>query len=518
MDALSTRLHYVQMAFADPDTWGYLAPALSQLSGSGFQSVFGRTFVYPLFVTLILGLTKSFTVLAIAQEITTFVAAGLLGAILFQSSSAATPLDVKGVVYKILSVLFMWLYIQATPSLFYERLVRPEAISPVFMALLLYCIFIYYRNLSAGQPGSRPFFLICLLNALLYFLKPNWGLALLSPLVVFGTGLAYEKISLRKSAVCLCVFLFTLLLFYVPQQIISGHNRDQFAEVFLPRLLFTSHADGVQQEIEKDIQTGDSPFDINLLKDVNDMLIKCLHGTREVHGQLTYPTFTFNPDIIMWSEAGLASTGVKLLSPTQQKEFYFHYFVKYITSQPRRYLKKIIVQLGIYYAPFAPQYKIPCGWHEGALIGLSLFSLSDYAQTPWATVPSYVAWVQRQEDLRDVRGFVFPCYEATFRVLNILYWPVLLLVCIGCSARALLARYGRISRPKDDNILPLLLVSTFVICFLIDFSTAVLHSLDILRYVEFHFVLTLFLEISALGLLFSLLADLVRQRRFRVQR
>ena len=53
---------------ADPDTWGYLAPALQKLTGSGFGHE-GRNFVYPGFLFLLLRLFGDFRAITITQHL-----------------------------------------------------------------------------------------------------------------------------------------------------------------------------------------------------------------------------------------------------------------------------------------------------------------------------------------------------------------------------------------------------------------------------------------------------------------
>lgn len=53
---------------ADPDTWGYLSPAVSKLIGQGFTHS-GRNFVYPGFLCVLLRAAGDFRVIAVAQHL-----------------------------------------------------------------------------------------------------------------------------------------------------------------------------------------------------------------------------------------------------------------------------------------------------------------------------------------------------------------------------------------------------------------------------------------------------------------
>ena len=53
---------------SDPDTWGYLNPGLSKISGGGFQQTHGRGIAYPIFLFGVLAATKSFFAIPFFQH------------------------------------------------------------------------------------------------------------------------------------------------------------------------------------------------------------------------------------------------------------------------------------------------------------------------------------------------------------------------------------------------------------------------------------------------------------------
>src|SRR6516225_3905175 len=54
------RMVWPAVPLADPDTWGYINPSLSWLSGFGFVQAGGRDWLYPALVALFLKTTGSF--------------------------------------------------------------------------------------------------------------------------------------------------------------------------------------------------------------------------------------------------------------------------------------------------------------------------------------------------------------------------------------------------------------------------------------------------------------------------
>jgi hypothetical protein len=75
---------------ADPDTWGYLNPALSWLSGTGFVQAGGRDWLYPALVALFLKTTGSFTGIVTWQKCISLLS-GMLMAITWRCWTSMLP-------------------------------------------------------------------------------------------------------------------------------------------------------------------------------------------------------------------------------------------------------------------------------------------------------------------------------------------------------------------------------------------------------------------------------------------
>ncbi len=63
---------------ADPDTWGYLSPALRELTGGAFGHTSGRNFLYPGFLYLLLRAFGDFRAITVAQHFLGLLAGGVL--------------------------------------------------------------------------------------------------------------------------------------------------------------------------------------------------------------------------------------------------------------------------------------------------------------------------------------------------------------------------------------------------------------------------------------------------------
>src|SRR5881392_4342564 len=62
---------------ADPDTWGYLSPALRKLTGAPFGHTSGRNFLHPGFLYVVLRCFGDFPAIGIVQHLAGLAAGGL---------------------------------------------------------------------------------------------------------------------------------------------------------------------------------------------------------------------------------------------------------------------------------------------------------------------------------------------------------------------------------------------------------------------------------------------------------
>src|SRR6201982_867967 len=65
---LIVRHGFPDIPFADGDTWGYLHPALSWLSGLGFHQTYGRDWLYPALLAGILKFSGDFCAITYVQR------------------------------------------------------------------------------------------------------------------------------------------------------------------------------------------------------------------------------------------------------------------------------------------------------------------------------------------------------------------------------------------------------------------------------------------------------------------
>jgi hypothetical protein len=195
-----------------PDSWGYLNPVLSWLSGAGFQQAYGREWLYPAILASSVKISGSFESIVSLQH-----SLGLLGAPLLWLgvrvwlSIFVNRSELCHGVGVILGAIAAFVYVLSTTQIQLELTIAPEGVLAPFVLLTLISALAYFkarwlsrRTWSAVVFGTSTL-LLCYCVTLL---RPSWTLALLPTAALFLVGLfGHTKRSLRFAPVVVAILL-----------------------------------------------------------------------------------------------------------------------------------------------------------------------------------------------------------------------------------------------------------------------------------------------------------------------
>ncbi|MCF8122400.1 MAG: hypothetical protein K9K34_08270 [Desulfarculaceae bacterium] len=499
-----------------PDGWGYLLPALRWIKDGTLETIYGRAFGYPLFLAVVLQATKSFLMLGIVQK-----ALNVLGGLLILSVMAdITRQNSVGKIKLMLSWLFalgfIWLYLGSPTILWYGHYIQPEAIAPFIMALFIYFAWLAARKLVYGESFVLPAFLLALISVAAYFHKPNWGFAVMSPIILFLLLKTVCNAKLIKPA---ALYLLLLALLFAPpllwQKYLSRH--DPAAVTFAPKTLFTWHLGGIKGLLEHDLKAEHPPFDLALLGSVNEMIDRqfALDRSRNIW----YPSLGYNPDEIFYSPSGYSSVALlNKLSPQAQKDFFMHYFYRYALTSPGTYLEKILGQLAIFYRWNPPLYGLR-GYDEFGDVKAVLQAAGGNINCNEDALPflrEYLKALRQKIDGQAMFTFqVSPFKKVVYGALRFTYYPLMLAVLGLLCLLGYIKRHGKGDLSPAGLLLAVLSLTCFGAAFLADLTAAAVHSLDVKRYFEYHYTLTLTSQWLGMSALAWSLLDWVRLRKIR---
>jgi len=350
--ALLFRFELPQQPFIDSDVGGYLEPALLQLTHGHFVHVEGRSFVYPGFIYLILRVFRDFRAVAILQHLLGMAAGGVLLVCWNCARTLMRRAIIPAGIYRLFGIPVAALFLFNTSVIRFEHLIRPEAIFPFFAALnMLFNIqFIRHRYVEVSYRASFLYGSANLFNAcLLFFLKPSFYLGVaFSTLPIWVSLFDRKEPFNRKFALigvpALCIALFLIL----PEKSIS--DRDDLSRTFLPTSLFVIHADIICDQISRDLRDdAKTPYQKQFLEQT-DALLEREIGLSQQTGR--YTSLGFDPDYLMYEDSFDQKFQALLGSEGRSENrirFYYYYFCRAWTHQPGRMLTKVFRQLSILY-------------------------------------------------------------------------------------------------------------------------------------------------------------------------
>ncbi|MBV8816136.1 MAG: hypothetical protein JO271_16720, partial [Verrucomicrobia bacterium] len=237
----------------NPDSWGYLKPALSWLSGAGFQETYGRNWLYSALLASVVRLSGNFRSIVSLQHFL-----GLLGAPLLWLtvrvwlSIFPKRSDLCHGVAVILAAMAAFAYVLSTTQIQFELTVGPEGVLAFFLLLTLIAVLVYFRarwlscqTWPAVVSGGAS---LCLCYLVMQ-LKPSWTLSLVpvSTLLLAGTVGRTQR-ALRFVPASAAIFLAGAMMI-LPQ--LLGFKHDLGARTLLPFNLVGIHAAQIVQNAER---------------------------------------------------------------------------------------------------------------------------------------------------------------------------------------------------------------------------------------------------------------------------
>jgi hypothetical protein len=311
-----------------PDSYGYLGPSLSALSGSGFSHVYGRGFVYPLVIygsLLAFGSLSGLIYLQAACYLATLV---MLIALLwlFRTTTLVTS---------ILSFLLTALYLAYAPLAIHTQAVMPEVFWS-FLAVLSTFALIVAQRIRGGVLFVVMMAVAIYANWANVLVKPQWLLAAafltLVWLAVLFTSRLRWKVTLLLAMATLVVTTLAL-----PERYLIAKYDVASSALFAPKSLFCNHADIIVRASE-----DDSSFWAGQPADFAGDIMTRLRATvaQGPHGWLL---LGLDGDMCMYGENNPEVLVRKQFTDDvpSMRAFYLSTFLRAVATEPLAYAGKI---------------------------------------------------------------------------------------------------------------------------------------------------------------------------------
>lgn len=295
--AVVLRCRIPHLPISDPDTWGYLAPAISWIDGMGFVQMHGRGWLYPAFVAVCLRI-GSFETLAIVQQILGIIS-GVFFIFAWQSwIKLLPPVRLVRAGSWLFLVAFLALFICNPQTILFEVQIRPEAIMNIVVFAQLYCVLRYVHARWRGG-SDREVMLFGAMGIVLAYaafeLKPSWALAVPITCLPMGFGLIkrWRPFLPGVASVALALVLMVVLL-WLPKKVFF--KTDVASKTFLPMVLFALHADLINADMHAHLKSASD-------KDKEFLTLFDQEFANAKNRDHNYETLGFDPDYLMFGSS-----------------------------------------------------------------------------------------------------------------------------------------------------------------------------------------------------------------------
>ena len=484
---------------ADPDTWWfYLSPALRKLIGGAFGYVpYGRYFVYPGFVYLLLRFFGDFRAITVVQHSLGLLAGGML-LLTWRRARVFVPNSrVRPAVHDTLGLFAAAIFLLASQPIRFEMQLRPEGISAFLISVNMYvviqfaaCFFVEGRRGASIAYGIAAVFSSILMASA----KPTFWFAsivVLLPVAMFffQRGLIWQKIALGGGAAVSAALLL------LPEHFL-GRN-DEASQTFLPTCLFAAHANLIRDQIGNDLRRGAKvPYPREWLAYVHSTL------SAEIEKSVAawpghFRTLGFDPLYLIYEKNSIVAQLRREFGGNVSAvcTFYWFYYGRIWQQRPLLVLKKIARQMTIFYAPICPAYS----WSKSPLTNEYNRSVTSLDIQPyrniWAAYLPAVDFMCRTELLaRSAPVVQQPVYmRKTFFILARTYLA-LLIIALALSAAVLLQKPLR----RRLGWLAALVLLAYLYNAAACLEVAVIESLDVRRFITVQMFLSLLAQFLAL--------------------
>lgn len=351
--AWKSRAGWPSLPLPDGDTWGYLSPSLTWLSGQGFRQMDGRDWFYPAMLALFLKTSGSFAGILSWQRSFGFGSAILMAAT-WRCWVALLPVGRWGrFLLSLAGALPIYVQLVNQQNILYESSIRPESVLPFFVYAQLLCVVLYCRY-RWQTPRPLTSLLLGVASILLAYvclvLKPSWYFAFGTTSLPVFAGLFGQALSwLVRLLTPVLGLVAALGIIWLPGKLLIV--RDSASRTLLPDALFCVHAQLIERLFTErlakmpDGDPGKAKLQ-TLLKVMDSELVNAANDPN------AYDKLGIDPDYLMHSPVFTAAIYEYAGNDRDKfRNFCFASYAGAVMHYPWAYTRKIFTQFGYFVFP-----------------------------------------------------------------------------------------------------------------------------------------------------------------------
>jgi hypothetical protein len=150
-------------------------------------------------------------------------------------------------------------------------------------------------------------------------------------------------------------------------------REDVWGRQFLPETLFSVHASMILDQMTRDLAgNAQVPFPRDVVQSAHDLLATDLLKAATITTPKAFPSLGYNPDYLMYDSFCVEFAKRTGWEPAALIRFYDYYYLRAVRRQPSAMLHKVLGQMRLFYCAKNPAYRL----------GQSLDVTDEYARTP----------------------------------------------------------------------------------------------------------------------------------------
>lgn len=332
--------------FAESDSWGYVGPAVLAGLDGDFPQVYGRNFLYPAFLRLVLAGSGDFAAITATQHLLGLVGVCFSWAAWWRLRCFLPPGRLPSLLYDAIGTVAIACYAFNDTLILHEHGLRPESL---FCAAG--CVMLWLTAQTATRPvGSRGFTTLAIVHsawlAVLYTIHPSFGFALLFGLVPLLGRIWRSSRSWRLRLLPLVVLPAAMFLAHAAESV-AYTRRDLMGRIFGTMTLFAFNADVGVQAIDAELRSSPTPpYPVDFLKECSRHIHEEIERT--ARDGRTMPTLHYNPDRLIYTDSVCALVHRHFQNDADEiRAFYLHYALRGMVRHPDLFLAKVARNLDV---------------------------------------------------------------------------------------------------------------------------------------------------------------------------
>jgi len=350
------RLRLPLTPFVDPDTWGYLSPAISKLSGLGFTHLL-RNYFYPAFLYLILRVFGDFRAISVVQHLLGLAAGGILLAIWRRIYCFTSEPRLPPALHFAIGLCLAFTYLSASEPTRFESGLRPEGVASFLIIInIFFIVEFWYRCFIQPKPDLPAMLgVLSVVSSIAVVLaKPSFAIAATGALLPVITAL-FCNFSPRRKLVLIGVCAPAAVLMILPAQLPT--RADPANQEFLPTQLFVIHADVICDQMAKDVQNDTvGPYRRDWLRKIQQLLTAELAEAKRTGYH--WRVLGFDANYLMYDDTSIVAKVRKEFGGDRKqiRKFYWYLYVRAWLCQPGRMAAKVAREMLVFYSRTCPAY------------------------------------------------------------------------------------------------------------------------------------------------------------------